>query len=123
MERDCFVCKKALQSSYRRKLNSSCKGVRFLETFGQIPESRSKEDVYVCKPCLARLEKGEDTITDVKELVSNCRKYFGLSAIEVKAVSQGDCSACDCESKITSWLTICYLAMVWASQLSPSLNW
>ena len=48
-------------------------------------------DVYVCsKPCLNRLECGQNTADDLQELVTSCREYFGQSGASMKALSEDE---------------------------------
>lgn len=82
------MCLHSLKASDRRTLGSSEEALTFLEAFGDIPTSltRRHEAIYVCKPCLKKLEHGKDIVDNLKESISNARRYFELSNVSIKAI-------------------------------------
>lgn len=91
----CVACYRSLKASERTTLASSEEAITFISTFEDITDSTIHSalrsgDLYLCKPCLKKLEGGVTEIARLEMLLSQCRHHFGLSAITIKAVER-DC--------------------------------
>ena len=90
MEVVCLACSRTLPEKFRRTLGSSKGALRFLETFGEVPSSvlrkACQDRMYVCKPCLRKLENGTKVVDGLRQILSGCRRYLGCSDVEIRAV-------------------------------------
>ena len=51
-----------------------------------------QQDVHACKPCLNKLECGQNTVDDLQELVTISRECFGLPGASIKALPEDEFS-------------------------------
>ena len=72
------------------------------------------------KPCLKRLENGEKVLDELNRAISGCRRYFGCSEVEIRAVPKAQVEGetdtyeipSQLESKfVTKRFSVCYISM------------
>ena len=88
----CSACHKPLLVQSWRTLGSSKKALKFLETFGGVPSALVRqyhfEQIYMCKPCLGRLESGEELVYGLQQVLLGYRQHLGYGCVEIRAVPE-----------------------------------
>ena len=86
----CLACSRSLPEKFRHTVRSRKGALKFLGTFGEVPPSALRKGcqdrMYVCKPCLRKLENGTKVIDELGQVLSRCRRYLGCSDVEIRAV-------------------------------------